>query len=237
MTSRMANPSKHAAKLAGLLYLILIPVGFFGVAYVPSLLVVPGDMATTMRNIVASESLFRLSMVSAFLMNIISIVIVLLLYRLFKPTGKNMATFMVVFLVIGVCISMLNEVNYFAALVLSSTDSVAVFTAEQTQYLVHLFLDMREYGSYIATIFWGLWLFPLGYLLLKSNSLLPKIIGVSLIIACIGYVIDSFVLFLVPHYLIPLADYTFIGEVLFTLWLLITGADIEAWKKPALEFA
>ena len=235
MTNHMINTPKHITRLAGFWYLTLIPIGFFGVLYVPSL-VVSGDMASTMNNIVASESMFRLSMVSAFIMNIVSIVIVLLLYKLFKPVDKNMGRYMVAFLLLGAGIAMLNEVNHFAALILSGVDTVAVFTVEQSQYLVRLFLDMHEYGSYIATIFWGLWLFPLGYLIVKSNFI-PKILGILLIIAGVGYLIESFVLFLAPHYAIPFSNFTFIGEVLFPLWLLIKGVDVKQWNKRTLEFA
>ena len=228
----MMRTPKPVARLAGILYLILIPVGFFGVTYIPSLLVAPGDIAATVRNFVASESLFRLSLVSSFLMNIVIIVLVLVLYRLFKPAGKNAATLMVVFLLVGATISMLSELNHFAALVLSGGDAAAAFTAEQSHYLVQVFLDMREYGSFIAAIFWGLWLFPLGYLIVRSRFV-PRILGALLILAGVVYLIDSFALFLVPHYGITISDFTFIGEVLFPLWLLIKGVDLEWWGKRA----
>lgn len=237
MTSRTIHPSIRTARLAGLLYLILIPIGFFGVAYVPEVLMVPDDTPATVRNIVASESLVRLSMVSLFLMNIISIAKALLLYDLLKPIGQRTATFMAIFLLFGAGISLLNEVNHFAVLFLSRAHTVTALTAAQSNDLVQLFLDMRIYGNYIATIFWGIWLFPLGYLIVKLNTVLTKIIGVLLIAAGIGYVIDSLMLFLVPQYLIPLNQYIFIGELLFALWLLFKGTTVELQKRPALEFA
>jgi len=225
MSDLTVNQSKQTARLAGLLYLVLAVLGYFGFLYVPEFLVVPGDMAATVNNIAASESMYRLSMVSTLLMNIVSIVIVLLLYKLLKPVGKTLAEYMVVFLVIGAGISMINEVNHFAALTLSSENASSVFTALQSQFLVQLFLDMQEFGAYIATIFWGLWLFPLGKLVIKSNGF-PKILGVLLIVAGVGYLIDSLLLFLAPQFGITITDYTFIGEILFLLWLLIKGADV-----------
>lgn len=226
----MTNRTQRIARFAGLLYLILMPLGLFGVLYIPSILEVPGDIATTVNNIAASELMYRLSMVSSLLMNIVSVALVLVLYQLLKPVSKNIATFMVVFLLLGAGIAMLNELNHFAALLLSGADTVTLFVAEQSQYFVRLFLDMYEYGAYIAGIFWGLWLFPLGYLIIKSNFI-PKILGVLLIIAGVGYVFDSFMLFLAPQYGINVPDYTFIGEVTITLWLLIKGVDVEQWKK------
>lgn len=234
MNNHLINTAKQTARLAGFLYMLLIPIGFFGVAYVPTL-IVNGNIAATVSNIVASESLYRLSMASALLMNIVSVVLVLVLYKLLKPVGRNTAVYMVVFLLLGAGIAMLNEINHFAALVLSGIDTAAIFTAQQSQYFVGLFLDMHEFGSYIAAIFWGLWLFPLGYLIFKSNFI-PKILGVLLVIAGVGYLVDSFVLFLIPHYGIPnITDYAFVGEVTITLWLLIKGVDVEQWKKLAME--
>jgi len=214
------------ARIAGVLYLILIPLGFFGMAYVPEMLVVQGDIVSTINNIIASETIFRFSLASGFLMNIVAIFLVLTLYKLFKSINKNTAVFMVVFLLLGVCISMLNEVNYFAVLQLSSIETSQYFTSQQSQYLIQLFLSMREYGSYIAAIFWGLWLFPLACLIITSRYV-PAIFGWLLIIAGAGYLIDSFTLFLVPDLIIPLADYTFIGELLFPLWLLIKGVNVK----------
>lgn len=225
MSILTVNQSKQTARLAGWLYLVLAVLGYFGYLYVPEFLVVPGDMGATLHNIAASESMYRLSMVSTLLMNIVSILIVLLLYKLLKPAGETLAEYMVVFLVIGAGISMINEVNHFAALALSSTNATSVFTASQSQFFVQFFLDMQEFGAYIATIFWGLWLFPLGILIIKSNYV-PKILGVLLIVAGVGYLVDSMLLFLAPQFGFTFTDYTFIGEILFLLWLLIKGVNV-----------
>ena len=98
------------------------------------------------------------------------------------------------------------------------------------------FLDLGHYGAFIAAIFWGLWLLPLGYLVFRSRFL-PRIIGVLLIIAGFGYIIDSAALFLLPDLNIDISQFTFIGELLLLLWLLIKGVNVEQWKKRALESA
>ena len=68
------NPNK-AARIAGVLYLIMVPLGFFGM-YGHSDLIVPGDAVTTANNIMASESLFRLSMMSALIVHVVNILLV-----------------------------------------------------------------------------------------------------------------------------------------------------------------
>ena len=99
------------------LYLALVPLGFFGM-YVSSSMTVGGDAAATARNIMASEPLFRLGIVSALLVQIVNIFVVLALYQLLKPVNKNLALLIVIFLLLGVPIAMLNELNQFAVLVL-----------------------------------------------------------------------------------------------------------------------
>ena len=231
------NSPKKTARIAGFLYLIMFPLGLFGMMYVPSILIVPGDAATTANNIMASESLFRLSIVTALILQIINTLLVLVLYKLLKPVNKNHALLMVIFLLVGVPIAMLNQLNQFAALLLlSGADYLAVFTADQLQALVPLFLDLHEHGVSIAGIFWGLWLFPMGYLVFKS-SFLPRILGILLIIGCFGYLIESFTFFLLPNYEVTIALFTFWGEVLLPLWLLIKGVNVEQWEKRALESA
>ena len=236
VTKEKMNPNK-TARIAGFLYLILFPLGLFGIMYVPSILIVPGDAATTANNIMASESLFHLSIVSGLIVQIVNLLLVLVLYKLLKPVNKNHALLMVIFFLVGVPIAMLNQLNQFAALLLSSgADYLTVFTADQLQALVPLLLDLHEHGVFIAGIFWGLWLFPMGYLVFKSGYI-PRILGVLLMIGCFGYLIDSVTFFLLPNFDATIGQYTFIGELLLPLWLLIKGVNVEQWEKRALESA
>jgi len=231
---------KKTARVAGFLYLLMAPFGFFGMFYVPSILIVPGDAATTANNITASELLFRSGIVSALIVQIVNIFVVLVLYKLLKPVNKNHALLMVIFILLGAPIAMLNELNRFAALLLSSgADYLTVFTADQLQALVPLFLDLHEHGISIAGIFWGLWLFPMGYLVFKSGYI-PRILGVLLIIGGFGYLIDSFTFYLLPNFYATISQFTqftWFGELLLPLWLLIKGVNVEQWEKRALESA
>jgi len=233
MTTRAAETSPLIiARVAGFLYLLVVPLGIFGSMYVPSRLIVSGDAATTANNIMTSESLFRLGIVSNLLAPLVMLSVVLVLYRLLKPVNKNMAWLMVIFVLLGVSISMLNQLTKFAALqLLSGADYLKVFTTEQLQALA--LMSLRLPGN-IATIFWGLWLFPLGYLVFKSGFL-PSILGVLLMMSCFGYLIQAFAAFL--GYRVSVGLYAALGEVLFLLWLLIKGVNAEQWEKRALASA
>ena len=218
------------ARLAGFLYLLTVPLGVFNFAYLPSSLIVSGDAATTAQNIMASESLFRLGIVSALLGPIIGILYVLILYRLLKPVSKDSAVLMVVFALIGNPITMLNEFTQLGVLqLLSGADYLTVFTTSQLQALAYLFVRLHSYGISIAFIFSGLWLLPLGYLVFKSGFL-PRILGILLIIGGFGYLIDVFAGFLFPGSNLSIGLLTGLSEIFFILWLLIKGVNVEKWK-------
>jgi hypothetical protein len=198
---------------------------------------VSGDAAATAANIMASETLFRFGIVSNLYIGVVNLLLVLALYRLLKPVGKNMALLMVMFVVAGVSIAMLSEITQLAVLrLLSGAEYVTGFTSDQLQALTLLFLHMHSQGINIAQIFWGLWLFPLGYLVFKSGFL-PRILGVLLIIGCFGYLTQSFIAFLSPGLKLNIAFITGWGELLLLLWLLIKGVSVEQWEKRAAEAA
>ena len=225
------------ARIAGLLYLLMFSLGILGILYVPSTLIVSGDAAATANNIMASESLFRLSIVSALLIQIVQIFLVLVLYKLLKPVNKIYALFMVVFALAAVPIAMLNELNNIAALLLlKGSNFLTIFKADQLHAQVMFFLDLHEHGIFIAQIFWGLWLYPMGYLVFKSNFI-PKIIGIFLIVACLGYLLGFVKFFIFPNFDLVLIEYMSLGEIPIIFWLLIKGVNVEQWEKRAFESA
>ncbi len=231
------NSINKTARMTGLLYLLFVPLAFLGFPYGPSHLFVPGDAATTANNIMAAESLFRLSIVINLLGAILNVFVVLALYRLLKPVNKNMASLMVVFILLSTPIMMLNELNHVAVLLLlSGADYLRPFTASQFQALVPLFHKLHQYGLGVDKVFWGLWLFPMGYLVFKSGFL-PKILGILLIIGGFGWLAEFFTAFFLPNDEVKISMFTAWGEVLFPLWLLIKGVNAELWEKRALASA
>ena len=233
-TKETFNPNK-TARVAGYLYLMLFPLGIFGIIYVPSSLIVLGDAATTASNIMANELLYRLSIVTALTLQIVYIFLALALYKLLNPVDKNNAVLMVILVLVAAPIAMLNELNHVAVLlVLSGSDFLTTFSMDQVQASVPLFLNLHEHGVFIAQIFWGLWLFPMGYLIFKSNFL-PKALGILMIIGGFGYLVDSFVYFIFPDFDVTFSEFTFLGELLLPLWLMFKGVNHEQWEKYALK--
>jgi hypothetical protein len=217
------NPGRRA----GLLYVLTSILGFFAMGYVPGKLIVHGDAATTAANIAASQTLFRFGIAAQLIGQAGFIFVALALYDLFKGVNKRNATLMMGLIVISIPIVFLNEVNSIAALVLvRGTDFLTVIDKPQRDALAMLFLNLHHYGIVVAEIFWGLWLFPLGWLVYRSRFL-PKFLGVWLILAGFAWVLLSLTGIVLPQYADKVDTYTqpaVIGEIVFMFWLLVLGA-------------
>jgi hypothetical protein len=234
MTSRDRAWIKRTSRLAGGLYLAMMPFSFFGILYVPSVLVVPGDAAATARNIMGSEWLFRSGIVSHLVGQLIFVLLVLTLYQLLRPVNKDYSGLMVTLALLGVPIALVNEVNHFAVLrLLSGVDYLEPLTRGQIEAQAMLFLDLRRSGLVVAQVFWGLWLMPLGYLVFRSGFL-PRLLGVLLIVAGVGYVVDVVVAVLLPNIDLTISQFTFVGELLFPLWLVFKAVNVDQWQRVAL---
>ena len=222
MTSR-----KKQARIAGLLYLMLVPTGVFSLIYVPATLVVLGDAAATIQNIEASELLYRSGIYVGLLSNLIFVLVALALHRLLKDVSEMHATLMVVLVLISVAISFGNSFNQLAVLIiLEKPEFLSAFDQAQLEGAAYLFLRLQSHGIQIIQVFWGLWLIPLGILAYRSGFI-PKVFGILLWPAASAYVMSNFIFVLLPQYQAALSP-IFTGlemlELPIILWLVIAGA-------------
>jgi hypothetical protein len=230
------DSTKKTARIAGLLYLVNGVTGFFGIIYVPSKLIVSGNAAATANNILASERLFRLGIVSELICAAEFVFLLWALYRLLGAVNKTLASLMVMLGLVFVPIMFVNTLSEIAALMLlRGADFLSVFDKRQLEAMAMLFLDLHRYGYAVGWIL-GLWLFPFGILVFRSGFL-PRILGILLIAACFGYLADSLSPLLLPSYQdlvgrianIPLT----LGEPAIILWLLIRGTKDRPSKATA----
>ena len=212
--------------MAGFMYFMVAVTGAFSMIFVPSSLIVRGDVTVTVQNIMANKFLFRMGIVSGLACQVAFVFLVLELYKLLREVDKKKASLMVALVIASVPIACLNMLNQFAVLVILKGDYMNAFTLDQRNAMVMLFLDFYTYGILIAEIFWGLWLLPFGLLVIKSDFI-PKILGIFLIIGCCCYLLEFLMHALLPDYAktvsqviaIPMA----ISELAIVLWLLIKG--------------
>jgi Domain of unknown function (DUF4386) len=221
-----ASPLLHA-RVAGLVGVVALVTGSF-TGIVGSRLMVRDDVAATARNLLASQSLFRLGIVSSLLMMIAFLFYALLLYRLLKPVNRNHAAIMVALVVVSVPLYMLNQVNQFAALLLAP---------DQLYGQMKVFLELHRLGNLIAGIFFGLWLFPFGLLVFKSGFF-PRFLGALLMIGSLGYLVLFVQAFCFPGsertlWTNPFLLVTHVSEFAMMVWLLIKGLNVEQWERVA----
>ena len=221
------SPQK-TARIAGLLYLANILTGIFALMYVPGKLIVWSDAAKTFKNITESEALFRMGILVYLVCYIFFLLLPLALYKLLKPVNKTQAILMVILALVQVPMAFVNILNYFAVLTLiGKAEYLQVFDLPHLQAQVMLNLHFYSQGNQVATIFWGLWLLPFGYLVYKSGFL-PKILGIFLILGGLSYLIDFTCDFLFSGYgKMTIASFVTIpasiGEIGTCLWLIIMG--------------
>lgn len=235
MTNLIADiPISKAAKIAGIGYLIIFVLGIFANFFIFGNLIVPGDASTTANNILSNELLFRSGMVSWLIVLICDIVIAWALYIFLKPIGKNISLLGAWFRIVYSTIFAITQLNLLMVLILlSGTDYLAVFNTKQLHALVLLFLNGFNYGFLIGLVFFAIHLLFISYLIYSSDYI-PKILGVLLALASLGYLIDSFANFLLPNYtdyktifLLLVAVPGIVGELSFTLWLLFKGVKVN----------
>jgi hypothetical protein len=230
------NSTKKAARRAGLLYVLTSIPAPFCLIYIPSLLVVPGDAAATANKIRTSELLFRVGIAGELVCATGFIFVVLALYRLLKGVDKSQALLMITLILISIPIWFLSVLNDLAALALLGRPGfLSAFEPQQLDALAMAFLNMHDSGILLAQIFWGLWLIPFGLLVFKSGFL-PRILGVFLIIACFGYLSDSFTSLVLPSYSHIVSRYAMVlnlGELPIIFWLLIMGAKDQPLEASA----
>lgn len=221
------TPSR-TARTAGALYLIVVLTGIFGLAYVPSQLSVSGDLAATIAKIEANEPLYRLGIAAAFACYTAFLLLPLALYRLLAPFGRGAAVTMVAFVLASVPISFASQVYKLDVLsLLSGADYARLLTTEQLHAQVRVAMDGFRNGMLVANVFWGLWLLPFGWLVLRSGFL-PRVLGVLLVLGCFGYLVDVLGTLLVPAYIGSTLESWVslpgtVGEIGICLWLVVFG--------------
>jgi len=231
------SATKNPGRVAGLLYLLLVVLAPFRLLYIPGRLFVSGNATATAANIAAHETLFRLGMVADLACGAILVFLALALYRLLKGVDQNLAVLMVILGgVLPATIDYVNVLNDAAALIfVRGADFLSVFDQPQRDALALTFLRLHHQVIIGAEILWGLWLFPLAILVMRSGFL-PRFLGYWLIVNGIAYVILSLTGLLWPRYEDVISAYAFpaqLGEVAFMLWLVIRGVRPSAVTAAA----
>ena len=228
MKNHIADVSQRkVAIVAGLGLLLMTVLAILANFVVFEGLVIPRDAQATASNIADNELLFRAGICCFIVVAALDVVVAWALYAFVKQVNKGLSLLMAWFRLMYAAFLGVAVANLLGALLLLSGASyLTAFETGQLHAQVALFVNAFSYTWDIGYVFFGLHLFFLGYLVfrLDYSGYIPKILGVLIAIASLGYLIDSFGKFLVPNYDASIAMFTFFGELLLMLWLLWVGA-------------
>ncbi len=215
------------ARWTGAVYLVVVLTGMFSLAYVPGQLRAVGDPSGMLEHIVARQRLFQAGIASFVLEQLAFLALPFLLYRLLRHVQRTLAAAMVVLAVIAVPIALIAAAHRLDALTALTDPGLDAVSSNLREALALHSMTAYRNAIFMATLFWGLWLLPLGLLVYRSRQL-PRVLGAALILGGLGYVCNVFGALLVPGYdQGALSNYATLpaafGEIGLCLWLLLFG--------------
>jgi uncharacterized protein DUF4386 len=236
---RATSPAAMA-RLAGILYFIIIVGGAWAQLGVRDQLVVAGDAAATARNIVLHDLKYRAGFSIEVFYLLCSIPLKLLLFRIFGIVNRNLALVMVLFAAVGTAVQGVILLLHYAPLVILGKGAyLAALPQEQREALAYLALRLFDNGYMIALTFFGCFCLIVGYLVTRS-TFFPRFVGPLMAIEGVAYLTNSFAHFLSPPFgsrLFPFLLVAGLAEISFCLALLIAGVNVTRWNEQRAEAA
>ena len=234
--SERADNIQGYARLAGVLGVLTLIAGGFGEAYVPSAILVSGDPAATVRNVLEMESLFRWGFAGYLVEALCDAGLTMAFWVLVRPVHRNLAMGMVVFRIISTCGFAAAMMLWFGALpTLKAAPQLATLPADHLAALAYTLLRVSGFGQALFSMFYGVANVIFGALIYRSGYL-PRVFGVGFVIMGIAFTLRTFLLVLAPEYASPLLLVT-AGIVFppFIVWLLVKGVNIEKFRGRAWQ--
>ena len=148
---------------------------------------------------------------------------------LLRPVNRNLALLFLLLNAVGVAIAGASMLPLVSAMLQGDAAShMEAFSAAQREGLAYLSINVYKLGFVTAQLFFGMWLFPLGYLVYKSGFL-PRFLGVILVLDGVAVLVWFLQALLLPDY--PALRYpglalSFVAEFGLALWLLVKGVKV-----------
>ena len=203
---------RRASLTAGVALALMAVLAAFAVFGAISALITPGDAAQTAQDITASPLLFRLGIACLVVVVILDVIVAAALFTVFAPVNRMVSAMAAGFRIAyaGVYLVAISQLVIGVQLLADPDQALRAIDAYTTIWQVGLIL-------------FGVHLLLIGYLAYRSGFM-PKIFGILLVIAGLGYLADGFGTVMVQDYSISIGAFTFVGEVALTFWLLISGS-------------
>lgn len=223
------------ARIAGVLYLLVILLGGFAEVGVRQGLVTAGDPAATARAIMAHEHFFRLGFAAEMMTNVIAVPLTLIFYRLLAPAGRFAVLLAVALDLTQNTINAMNAWTQFAPItLLNGSPDLAAIPHGELAALARLALKWHDVGFQIGLTFFGFALVIYGGVIFRSGFF-PRFLGLLYGLAGACYLANCYAYFLAPG--LPIFPYILypclVGEGALALWLLIVGVNETKWRAAA----
>lgn len=227
MHDRSKQPFCTFARMAGFFYLAYILV-FIVSNTLQNRLIDWSDPGLTARSIAAAPGLFRLGVALELVASLLFLLTAWALFAVFERVDRSLALLFLVLNAVGVAIESAFALLHYAALtVCQSAEYMKGFSDDQWHTFMQLWLKVSAAGNMATVLFYGAWLFPLGYLVMRSR-LLPRILGLLLLLDGASLVLCFLQVWLWPgheRWTYPLFPIMFVAEFGLGLWLVIRGVN------------
>lgn len=234
---KITSPQMYA-KIGGLLYLVIIVIGFCAEFFFRGKIIVAGDSAATANNIMASPDQWRIGIALEYFCIICTLILAMIYYFLLKPVHKELNLLAAFFRLVSITVQAVALLYLIEALFPAKKELFGVFTTDQLYTITNFAVKSHSYGYSISLLLLGCCFLIHGYLIFKSGFL-PKVLGILILIAGIGYITNGFTHILTP----TLTKWTFpiiilpvlVAETSLSIWLLVKGVDVDKWKIKQSE--
>jgi hypothetical protein len=224
---------QRAARLSGLLYLVVIAGGVIAELFVRERFLVAGDAVATANRILANERLFRWGFASDLIAGLCVVPLIYLLYELLKDANRHVARTAIFFSLVGTAVQSTALLGHFAPLILLKRGVALGVPIDLLRAQAYMALQLQSIGYAVALAFFGGTMLFRGYLIVRS-AIVPRAIGVALMIEGVAYWANSFVDFVAPGFagaLLQILMVTGLAEVALCLWLLVMGVNVRRWQE------
>lgn len=222
---------KTCSRAVGVFLVLTMLAGWFGEIYVPSVMMT-GDAAATAARLRLNDGLFRLGFASYLVEAFSDIVLAWLFYVLLKPVHRELALLSAFFGLVSMSLFAVTKMFYFSApMFLGGSGYLAAFSPHQLDAFASLFLSLYARLSGLTMLFYGAAWLVRGWLAFRS-AYLPRLLGLLMAVAGLGFVAKTVALVLAPAYasdllLAPM----FLNTLVLAIWMLAKGVDRGHWHR------
>ena len=230
----MFQSNPPSVRLIGLLYLAVAILGGASFIITSGLLIVPSDANATYENIQESPHLLRIGIATWLMTMVIDVFIAWLLFELFVSISPRLAALIAIFRIAFVAVHSSGLAN-----LMSVSPYIGQSAGEGNAEAVLRLMEVYENEFMVALVLFGIHLVLVGTLVVRTG-MVPRVIGILLILAGLAYFLDSMALAVLPfgHWLKDATNVfvtvaAVLGELSFLFWLLIFGVRYSWPTKPS----